>query len=101
MRIRQQSNVFVVSVGASLIRNAGKLGENGVVQSHAFPMHEQPACVLASGWPLQALFHAQLRFGDLFKNAWWNIAANQRKTVSCDRQHNTNAIAMYFNVYLM
>ena len=101
VRIRKQPNVLVVRVGANLIRNADKHRENGVVQSHAFPMHEQPACVLANGWPVQALFHAQLRFGDLFKIAWWNVAANQRKTFFCDRQHNTNGIGIYFSVYLV
>lgn len=75
LRIRQQPDVLVVRVGANLIRNADKHRENDVVQSHAFSMHEQPACVLANGWPVEALFPAQLRFGDLFKTAWWNIAA--------------------------
>lgn len=67
--------MLIVSVGANLIRNADKHRENGVIQSHAFPMHEQPACVLANGWPVKALFPAQFRFGDLFRTAWWNIAA--------------------------
>jgi hypothetical protein len=30
-----------------------------------------------------------------------HIAANQRKTVSCDRQHNTSAIAICFSIYLV